>query len=108
MPAFRLFLFCYAAGLAAYTAIVIANHGWDLFSVFFGDILAVTWAGQSNTDFTGFLALSALWTAWRNHFSPLGLTLALVAFFGGMVFLATYLLLLSRKADDIGDILLRR
>ena len=105
MSALRLFLFAYALCLGVYTAIVVADHGWDLFSVFFGDIIAVTWAGQFNADFMGFLALSALWTASRNRYSPTGLGLAVVAFLGGMMFLAIYLLWLSGKAKSVDELL---
>jgi hypothetical protein len=104
MAVLRMFLVAFAVALAAYTAIVISNHGWNLFPVFFGDILAMNWAGQFNFDFSGFLVLSALWTAWRNDFSPLGLVLAVVAFFGGMGFLAIYLLILSARANTIGEL----
>ncbi len=50
--------------------------------------------------------LSALWTAWRNAFSGVGLLLGVVAFFGGMMFLAIYLLILSFSVRDIGELLL--
>ncbi len=107
MIAFRGFLFVFLAGLLAYTATVIANHGWDLLPVFFGDIAAMNWPGQFNLDFLGFLTLSALWTAWRHHFSPLGLALAVIAFFGGMGFLAIYLLVASVRArGDVAVLLL--
>lgn len=107
MIAFRGFLFIFLAALLAYTAIVIANHGWNLLPVFFGDIAAMNWPGQFNLDFMGFLALSALWTAWRHHFSPTGLALAILAFFGGMGFLAIYLLLASLRArGDVAVLLL--
>jgi hypothetical protein len=51
----------------------------------------MTWPGQFNTGFPTFLSLSALWVAWRHHFSGAGLALGLVALFGGMMFLAPYL-----------------
>ena len=102
----RLVLVVHLALLTAYTAIVIGNHGWDLMPVFFGDMAALTWPGQFNLDFSGFLMVSALWTAWRNSFSPLGLLLAVVAFFGGMMFLSAYVLILSLNALGIEDILL--
>lgn len=92
--------------LGVYTVVVISNHGWDLLSVFFGDLATMTWPGQFNADFMGFLALSALWTAWRNAFSPLGLGLALVAFFGGIMFLAPYLLILSFRARTVTELLI--
>lgn len=81
--------------LSGYTAIVISNQGWNLLAVFFGDMSEMAWPGQFNLDFMGFLALSALWTAWRHHFSPVGLALGVVAFFGGMMFLTIYLLIAS-------------
>jgi hypothetical protein len=106
MTLLRLVLVVHLALLTAYTAIVVGNHGINLFPAFFGDIAAMGWAGQFNFDFIGFLVLSALWTAWRNSFSPLGLLLGVVAFFGGMAFLSIYVLILSLHARDIQDILL--
>jgi hypothetical protein len=88
--------------LSGYTAIVISNHGWNLLAVFFGDMSAMAWPGQFNLDFMGFLTLSALWTAWRHHFSPAGLALSVIAFFGGMMFLTTYLLVASCQVK--GDV----
>ena len=106
MLALRTVLVVHLAVLTAYTLVVIGNHGWNLFPAFFGDMAALSWAGQFNTDFSGFLILSAMWTAWRHKFSALGLVLAPVAFFGGMAFLSTYVLILSLGASDIKAILL--
>jgi hypothetical protein len=108
MNLLRTVLVVHLAVLSAYTAVVMINHGWNLFPTFFGDMAAMGWAGQFNLDFIGFLMLSALWTAWRNGFSPLGLLLGVVAFFGGMVFLSIYVLILSLSARDIQEILLGR
>jgi hypothetical protein len=102
MLLFRGLLSLFLIVLTGYTAIVISNHGWNLLAVFFGDMKAMTWPGQFNLDFMGFLTLSALWTAWRHHFSPLGLALAVVAFFGGMAFLTIYLLVVSYQVK--GDV----
>ena len=106
MTLLRIVLVVHLALLTAYTAVVIGNHGLNLFPAFFGDIAIMGWAGQFNFDFMGFLILSALWTAWRNAFSGLGLLLAVVAFFGGMMFLSIYLLILSFNARSIPEILL--
>ena len=47
-----------------YTIPVVINEGLSpLIPTFFGDILAMTWPGQFNFDFFGFLILSATWTA---------------------------------------------
>ncbi len=104
---FRLLLVLILVVLSGYTAIVIANQGLNLLPVFFGDMASFGWPGQFNLDFTGFLILSALWTSWRHHFSPLGFALGLVAFFGGMAFLTIYLLTASyRVKGDVKALLL--
>ncbi|MDJ0922425.1 MAG: hypothetical protein QNI84_14950 [Henriciella sp.] len=102
MTLFRGFLVIMWFILLIYTGVVIANHGANLIPVFFGDMLAMAWPGQFNLDFMGFLALSALWTAWRAKFSAAGLGLGVVAFFGGIGFLAPYLFYLTFKR--LGDI----
>ena len=102
----RTVLVIHLAVLTGYTLVVIQNHGMNLLPVFFGDMAAMAWPGQFNLDFLGFLILSALWTAWRNGFSAIGFVLAVVAFFGGMVFLSIYVLILSLGTDSIKDILL--
>lgn len=68
--------------LASYTALVLVNHGPDLWSVFVGDMRAVNSAGQFNLDFLLLLTLSALWVAWRNDFSGSGLALSFMALVG--------------------------
>lgn len=102
MAGFRVLLVAIFVTLLAYTGIVIANHGWDLFSIFFGDMAKMEWPGQFNLDFTFMLTLSALWVAWRNAFSALGLALGLFALFGGALFLSAYLLVLSLQTN--GDV----
>ena len=107
MKAFRVILATIFVCIFAYTAIVAANHGLGLFPVFFGDIAAMGWPGQFNVDFTSLLTLSALWLAWRHHFSPAGIALGLLGFFGGGLFLSMYLLLASLRAKgDMKELLL--
>ncbi len=99
MLIFRTLLVAIFSYLAIYTAIVGMNHGWSLFPIFFGDMAAMTWPGQFNTDFMGFLILSASWLAWRNGFTPLAWALAVCGFFGGIMFLAPYLFIMSYKCE---------
>lgn len=109
MRAFQLLLVAMVAVLSAYTSKVIAGHGWDLLSVFFGDMGRLTWPGQFNLDFMFMLALSATWVGWRHRFSIAGLGLALLAFFGGASFLCVYLLVVSLQAKgNIREVLLGR
>ncbi|MGP1283323.1 MAG: hypothetical protein ACTS1X_10140 [Parasphingopyxis sp.] len=102
MAAFRALLALLCLGIAGYTAIVVGAHGMNLFPAFFGDIAALGWPGQFNVDFLSFLILSAFWVAWRHAFSAAGLGLALLAFFGGGLFLTVYLLIASFSAN--GDV----
>jgi hypothetical protein len=99
MGMFRIFLAVLFISLITYTAVTISNHGANLIPVFFGDILAMTWPGQFNFDFSGFLLLSGLWVSWRNNFSPAGLLLGIIAVFGGILFLSAYLLYLTYKTN---------
>ena len=100
MIIFRLFLATLFTIIIVYTVFVGLEHGWNLFPLFFSDIFAMTWAGQFNLDFFGFLLLSGLWVSWRHQFSPAGLVLGLIAVFGGIGFLAPYLIYASLQAND--------
>jgi hypothetical protein len=82
-----------------YKPIIKDAYSDALLAVFFGDMAAMTWAGQFNLDFMCFLALSGLWIAWRHHFSPGGLALGVLGFFGGIRVLAPYLFFASFKAN---------
>ncbi len=107
MALFRFFLATCLVVIVAYTSVTIANHGWNLLPVFFGDMAEMGWPGQFNLDFMTFLALSAIWVAWRHEFSPGGLGLAALAFFGGMLFLSLYLLMqIQRTGGDMKVLLL--
>jgi len=106
MKIFRLFLAVIFLTIVIYTIFVVKNHGLGLLPIFFGDIRAMTWPGQFNLDFLGFLVLSGTWMAWRNHFSPKGILLGILGFFGGMPVLAIYLFILSLSAADMKEILL--
>lgn len=106
MAIFRAYLVVVLVCLAAYTLVVGATHGWNLLPVFFSSIAGMTWPGQFNLDFTTFLSLSAIWVAWRHRFSGLGIALGIVAFFGGMLFLAPYLLWTSAQAAGNPSVLL--
>jgi hypothetical protein len=107
MGAFRILLGFVFIGILVYTIIVGVNHGWNLLPVFFGDIATMSWPGQFNLDFMGFLTLSGLWLAWRHHFSPGGLVLGVFGVFAGTMLLAPYLLIESFKAKgDMKEILL--
>ena len=107
MSLFRIFLILVFIVIAGYTAVVINNHGMNLFAVFFGDMALLGWAGQFNLDFMFMLAFSAIWVAWRHAFSGAGRLLAMVAFLGGSPFLCVYLLIIIGQANgDMREVLI--
>ncbi len=106
MGLFRVSLAGFLLLLGGYTAVTVANHGFGLVPIFFNDMTQMTWPGQFDLDFAGFLLLSGLWTAWRNQFSAIGLLLAPVATFGGMMFLTVYLLFLSFSTGGDAKVML--
>jgi len=107
MTGFRILLATIFLAIAVYTGFVVLDHGMNLLPVFFGDILRMQWPGQFNLDFLGFLILSGFWLAWRHHFSPAGLALGVLGFFGGAPVLTVYLLIVSYQAQgDVREMLL--
>ncbi|MDY7524758.1 hypothetical protein [Sphingomonas sp. 10B4] len=95
MIALRGFLVAAWIVLITYTGVVVARHGLGFLPVFFDDIASGHWPGQFNLDFSCLLLLAALWTAWRNSFSGVGMVLAIIAFVGGAGFLLPYLAVLT-------------
>ena len=79
MLAFRVSLTSIVGIVLVYTGLVGATQGWNFMPVFFQYIIAMTWPGQFNLDFSCLLILSGLWLAWRHQFSALGLGLGVLA-----------------------------
>ena len=106
MTPFRVYLGMALASLTGYTLAVGLQHGWNLLPIFFSNIAEMSWSGQFNFDFMTFLGLSAIWVTWRHHCSGAGIVLGVVAFFGGMMFLAPYLLWASVQAGGDTKVIL--
>jgi hypothetical protein len=106
MTVLRGYLIVVLACLSGYTLMVGNNHGWNLLPIFLANIADMTWSGQFNLDFTTFLGLSGIWVAWRHQFTGGAIALGVVAFFGGMMFLAPYLLWASAQAGGDAKTLL--
>lgn len=106
MALFRAYLVVVLVCLAGYTLWVGGTHGWNLIPVFFSNMAEMGWPGQFNLDFMTFLGLSGIWVAWRHHFTGGAIALGVVACFGGMMFLAPYLLWASAQAGGDAKVLL--
>lgn len=107
MNAFRTYLVVVVLVVGAYTGVTIAEHGMTLYGVFFGDMLEMGWPGQFNLDFLFMLFFSGFWIAWRQHFSPAGLTLGFGGAMLGAPYLAVYLLFqIQRTNGDVAALLL--
>ncbi len=108
MRGFALFCLVLWAMLVGYTTVTVANHGFGLLPIFFGDIAEMAWPGQFNFDFLLMLILSASWTAWRNRGAgAVRWLLTLLAMFGGASFLLVYLpYLIFRHGGDMAAVLL--
>ncbi|MEM7744612.1 MAG: hypothetical protein AAF409_12975 [Pseudomonadota bacterium] len=101
MQMLRLILIAKIVIIAAATVAAIADGGFDLLTPFFQPILALTWQGQFNIDFSSYLVLSGIWMMWRHGFSSGGIALGLLAPPLGMMFLAPYLIyLMSTTGGD--------
>ena len=70
MIAFRVLLASIVGMVLVYTGLVGATQGWNFMPVFFEDIIAMTWPGQFNLDFSCLLILSGLWLACATSFRP--------------------------------------
>ncbi|MDB2656929.1 hypothetical protein N9Y60_02610 [Crocinitomicaceae bacterium] len=95
----QLVLILQFVSISVYTGYVALKYGTDLFNVFFGEMLSLTWTGQFHFDFWNYLVLTAVWVAWREKFTLKAIVLAVVAHIFGLMFLAPYLLFLSFKTN---------
>lgn len=109
MMLFRVLLAVMIVVLGVYTAITISNEGFSLFDTAQGDVAAMGWRGQFALDFVCYLLLSFLWIAWRHEFSLAGIVFGLLASQLGILFFASYLIVISIQSNgDMSEILMGR
>jgi len=99
MTQFRNVLIAMTVLILLFTVVAIADGGINLITPFLGPILAFTWQGQFNIDFTCYLVLSGIWMAWRGGFTSSSIALGVVAPPLGILFFAPYLLYLIGKTN---------
>jgi len=100
MSALRLLLIVITVVILGFTVAAVANEGLNLLPHFLGPILALTWQGQFNVDFTSYLVLSGVWMAWRGGFTTGSIALGVLAPPLGILFLAPYLIYLIGKTES--------
>jgi hypothetical protein len=107
MQAFRLILIGITIVIVGYTLAAVTNEGANLLPHFFGPIVALTWQGQFNLDFTTYLVLSGIWMAWRGGFTSSSIALGILAPPIGILFLGPYLIfLIGKTGGDARKLLL--
>lgn len=107
MTQFRTLLLAMIAALGILTITAVSQGGIDLLTPFLTPLLAGTWQGQFNADFTCYLILSGLWMAWRGGFTRASIALGVLASPLGILFFAPYLLwLIAQCGGDPKRLLL--
>ncbi len=96
---FRQLLIAITAVIVLFTLAAVLNEGLNLLPHFFDPILALTWQGQFNVDFSTYLVLSGVWMAWRGGFTRNSIAIGVLTPPLGILFFAPYLLFLARKAN---------
>ena len=99
MTGFRYILIAMTALIVAFTVAAVANGGINLITPFFTPIVALSWQGQFNIDFTCYLVLSGLWMAWRGGFTSGSIVLGIIAPPLGILVFAPYLLYLVGESN---------
>ena len=93
--------------VSAYTFFTLQIDGLALFEIAAGDLAAMGWRGQFVLDFVCYLLLSFIWIAWRHEFSLAGIVFGLLASQLGIIFFASYVIVVSLQCQgDMKQILL--
>lgn len=81
------------------TAVAVATSGLNWPAVYIGDLFALDWRSQFNSDLGMHLALTGVWIAWRERFTPRGYVFGAFSFLWGGLFTFPYLLWALRRAQ---------
>ena len=106
MTGFHSALIAMTALIVVFTVAAVANGGINLVTPFLTPILALSWQGQFNIDFTCYLVLSGIWMAWRGGFTKGSIALGILAPPLGILFFAPYLLYLVGTSNGDPRLLL--
>jgi hypothetical protein len=96
MRIFQFIFFVIWAAVVFVTVMAIRNEGIAAAGdTFANDVAALGWRGQFDMELLAYMALMAVWLAWRKSFSVLGLAMVLLCFTVGVTFSLIYVVLLS-------------
>ena len=92
MTALRCFLLVSTVAIFLLTFVVVASYGVNWPAIAVGDILALNWRSQFNTDFVIHLLLLATWISWREGFTAKGYMFGFLSIVMGGMFGVPYIL----------------
>lgn len=107
MTMLRCFLFLSTVVIYLLTIIASISYGINWPAVAVGDLLALNWRTQFNTDFLIYLLIGATWISWREGFSTKGYIFGFLSVIMGGMFSFPYLLYATYQAKgDPKEVLL--
>lgn len=107
MTTLRCFLLLSTALIYLLTLIASTSYGINWPAVAFGDLVALNWRTQFNTDFIIYLLLGATWISWREGFSTKGYIFGFLSVVLGGMFSFPYILYATYQAKgDPKEVLL--
>lgn len=99
MALLRMSLILFTAIIFAVTFAAIGESGFNWPHVFLGDLFALNWRSQFNTDLVIHLGLMGAWVAWREGFGAKGFVYGAFCVIWGGMFTFPYVLLASYRAQ---------
>ena len=99
MTGLRVYLVIFTVTIFAVTIAAVAGHGVVWPKTFFGDLFALNWRSQFNTDLVIHLGLMGWWVAWREGFGTKGYVCGVFCVIWGGMFTFPYVLIATYKAS---------
>ncbi len=107
MTILRVFLVLATIVIYGMTVLAIIDGGFNWPAVAIGDLMALNWRSQFDTDFLIYLFLVAAWISWREGFTLKGHVFGVVSVIMGGMFSFPYLLHATYKGEgDMRKVLL--
>ncbi len=105
MTILRLALWVFTVATFAVTFAAVADTGYNWPRVFLGDLVAMNWRSQFNTDLVIHLGLTGVWVAWREGGGFKGVVFGVFCVIWGGMFTFPYLLVAIARARGSSAVL---